>query len=134
MSLDYRTANVKDKANVYDKEGNLTGLAQTIIFACMFVEIGEITEENAEEFFKRISIYELAFDALRQKNGEPIFVTLKEVKAMIGLKTNIADKSFAQFKRGVGDAMMRRLLEKWERAKASTIVKEEVFGSGPKEA
>jgi len=129
MSLDYRTAGITDKTNVYDKEGNLTGVAQTIIFACLFVELSEITEENAEEFHKRISLYEFATDPLRQKSYEPVFVTLDEVKTMIGLRTNVPEKTFAQFKRGLADKLIDRVMRKWERAKADAKL-----GSGPKGA
>ena len=63
-----------------------TGLADTLIWACMFVGISEITDKNAKQFYWRLRLLEVTTGSLR---GEERFVSLEEVKTMIGLKTNV---------------------------------------------
>lgn len=56
-------------------------VTQGIIFTCMAVGIGHITDENADEFFARSVIW----DTL---HGQKPF-TIEEVRDHIGLRTNV---------------------------------------------
>ncbi len=84
-------------------ENGMTGLAETLIFATMFVGINHITEKSADEFFVRIKLWEAAGGALRvmgRENGggfEPCPLTLDEVRAYIGLNTNASVLTKAKF-------------------------------------
>lgn len=66
-----------------------------LVFASTLVGIGEITEANAEEFFRRISVLEGIHGAYRiRREGDqnlPHTYTLDEVRAHIGLTINVAD-------------------------------------------
>lgn len=66
-----------------------------IIWAMLAVEgskTGAITEENAEDIFKRIYIWERVVGALLQNDEGPMYITFEEVKAHIGLSTNVFPK------------------------------------------
>jgi hypothetical protein len=66
-----------------------------LVFASTLVGIGEITEANVDEFFRRISVLEGIHGAYRiRREGDqnlPHPYTLDEVRAHIGLKINVAD-------------------------------------------
>jgi hypothetical protein len=66
-----------------------------LVFASTVVGLGEITEENVDEFYRRISVLEGIHGAYRiRREGEqnlPHTYTLDEIRAHIGLKINVAD-------------------------------------------
>ncbi len=61
----------------------------TLIFATMSVDMGSITEKNADEFYRRLTVVERD-GAFRRSEDGPVPFTLDEVKAHIGLTTNVA--------------------------------------------
>ena len=66
-----------------------------IIFAAMVVRLGEITEANVEEWYRRLSTLESIHGAYRiRREGDinvPYTYTLDEVRAHIGLRVNVSD-------------------------------------------
>lgn len=97
MSLDFNLSKIKDwKTTCYfdhgTDESRLKGVTETLIWAALFIGIGEITETNAEEFFIRVRIYEKVTGALRRKGDEPVFVSYQDVLDHIGLTTNVFPK------------------------------------------
>lgn len=120
MSLDFDTKKIAKLADgsdpVRDKDGNLTGLCQTMVFMTMFVELGEITSSNVKEFYKRCFFYETECGAMRQTaDGEYVYITEDEVRSFIGLKTNVVNKSWAQFRTALSKRVIQRLEEALER-------------------
>lgn len=65
---------------------------ESLIFATMAVDMGEITEKNYEEFFKR---YVMFCDA----TGQTRYLTLADVKSAIGLHTNVSTSTPAAYKK-----------------------------------
>jgi len=117
MSLDFNTSKIKPKVDGSDpvrtKDGDLTGLAQTVIFMSMFVDLGEITPKTADAFFGRANLYEHALGAMRKnKDGSDLFLTLEEVRSMIGLTTNVANKTEKAFRTKLGTLVVERLERK----------------------
>ena len=55
-----------------------------LIWASMLVGLPEITEANAERWFKRLATVEAHNGAYRTREGEDVFFTLDEVKAHVG--------------------------------------------------
>lgn len=68
-----------------------------LIFASMNVGMRQITEANWEEFYTRLSTVEQVFGAFRQNEEGPAYFTPEDVKAHIGLSTNVGDESKAKF-------------------------------------
>ena len=66
-----------------------------LIFAAMVVRLGEITEANVEEWYRRLSTLESIHGAYRiGRQGDlnvPYTYTLEEVRAHIGLRVNVSD-------------------------------------------
>lgn len=88
MALHYDLTDVKD---AFDAEGNIKPLTNSMIWATLYVNMREITEENAEEFFVRL---QLCFRLTKSGNSD---ITLEDVKNHIGLKTNVPEKTWNEF-------------------------------------
>ena len=82
----------------------LNPTTQTLIWACLSVDMKEITSNNAEEFYTR-------YVMLSKAGGERVRLTMEDVKAHVGLWTNVNTKTRAQFNRKVG-SMMRDQAER----------------------
>ena len=79
-----------------------------LIFASMSVAMGSITDKNAKEFFTRLSMLETAFGAFRRdEEGKATPFTFNEVKAHIGLRTNVSEEANAAFSKRLASNMRR---------------------------
>lgn len=143
MSLDWYVDEIKDYKTVCwidngetDAEGeklyNLNPVTDALIWATMAVGMLRITEDNYEEFFTRLHMYEKGVQPfLRQwpKTDEeklehgraprPLPITLADVRQHIGLSTNASQFSQARFHKEL-IARMRRQAEstvRYERRK-----------------
>jgi hypothetical protein len=81
-----------------------------LIWASMLVGLPTITEKNAERWHKRLATVEAHNGAYRSRDGEDVFFTLDEVKAHIGLSTNVSTET---------DAAFRAKIKRWEAEKAA---------------
>jgi len=93
MSLDFDTSKIANREEVttspFDKN-KWHPVTNALIWATMAVEMGEITEANAEEFARRLSLWQTVNGAwLEYNDGEAVYLTLEDVKLHIGLKTNV---------------------------------------------
>ena len=88
----------------------LSATTQTLIFATMSVGIGHITEKNAEEFYTRLAMLERVDGAMRRRGGEPMCFTRDEVRAHIGLRTNVfPEESKATFHAKIARALREKI-------------------------
>jgi len=72
--------------------------AEALGFYMMFTELGwELTEKNAEDFYVRCMLHYKLFGAIWHYPEEEFVVTPEIVKNYIGLKANVAPKTFSQF-------------------------------------
>jgi hypothetical protein len=66
---------------------------ESLIFATMFVDMGEITEANHQEFYKRYVQFNMAC-------GYPdLYLTAQDIKDAIGLNTNVSTTTPAAWKK-----------------------------------
>ena len=63
-----------------------------LIFSTMAVDMGEITEKNYEEFFKRYAMFCAAIEQERS-------LKLEDVRKGIGLRTNVSTTTPAAYKK-----------------------------------
>lgn len=80
-----------------------------LIWASMLVGLPTITEANAEKWHKRLATVEAHNGAYRSRDGEDVFFTLDEVRAHVGLSTNVSTET---------DAAFRAKVKRWEREAA----------------
>ncbi|RPH69119.1 hypothetical protein EHM76_07310 [bacterium] len=72
----------------------------SLIYATMAVGLGEITEENCEQFYGRLAVYEKLFGAFMyrpQGHEGPEALTAEEVIQHIGLRTNVGPETDAKW-------------------------------------
>lgn len=70
------------------------------IWGCMMVDLGQITEKNAVEWQKRYALYDRLYGPFYYADKErttSLVPTLEQVKARIGLTTNVTNRTTAQF-------------------------------------
>ena len=95
MSLNWDITNCNNWEELKsDKEW---GITNTLIWATMSVDMGDITESNYVEFYSRIKALEAVFGALANGSDGDYFITIQDVKKRIGLATNVTDKTTHQF-------------------------------------
>lgn len=96
---------------------------ERIIFASMVTGLGkdwQITEASAAETFDRLSAYEHATDSpvrtIENPDGPNYperartvdhWLTFEDIKARIGLRTNVSPVTRAKFERKLGEILMR---------------------------
>ena len=120
MSLNWNVSNIADSEAVcfhhYTEDGNparrLSQSTELLIFTTMVVGFGRITENNYQEFYKRVALFERLRGAVRVKKGDSgKFVddpyTLEDIRQHIGLTTNVSEEKPA--------AWRKRIIESWER-------------------
>jgi len=112
MSLDWNLTKIQDyQSACWVGEGEdkrLNPVTEALIFSCILVGIGEITKQNAQEWYVRVHACEHASGAvLRTVEGGARFITPADVQAHIGLSTNVFPK--------VTDAVFAKNL--WRNAK-----------------
>jgi len=108
MALNWDITKVYRHKNLYRKETIMNEAVfklkepfNTIIILTITVGINNITEENHLQFYNRVNLIEKLYGPLFYKSTskKPVakYVTVEDVKRMIGLKTNAANISKAKF-------------------------------------
>ncbi len=77
-----------------DKEWN--PVTNALIWATMYVGLGAITEKNVDTFVKRLLAVQAAGALLRGGEKE-VYVTERDVRNHIGMRTNVTDEKAATF-------------------------------------
>ena len=103
MSLNYNLGKIKDFKDLSDKNGPLA-LTKKIIFATMFVDIGNITKENFREFHKRYALFNAALD-------QEVDFTVEDVERHIGLSCNVSTRTFTQYLKRIKETSLRKIKE-----------------------
>jgi hypothetical protein len=97
---------VKDKTCIR----RLNPVTSDLIWATIHVKMGDITEENYGEFYTRYSYWSALFGPTLQKWDSlekkwiPRVVTVEEIKAHVGLSTNVTEESWMSFLLHMGEA------------------------------
>lgn len=81
-----------------------------MVFACLFIDMQEISDKTYQEFYARVSLWEEALGKIRGEKYGPL--TLEEVKRYIGLRTNVLTKSRKDFEKRFGNVAMAQRMAK----------------------
>lgn len=95
----------------------LKALTAAIIQATMVLDMGHITSENVEKFFKRLRLFETLHGKLIRFHDGSRFITLDEVRKHIGLRTNVPPSPNGKWR--------KRMIENFERELMARIEREE---------
>jgi hypothetical protein len=107
MSLSWNLEKIRDWKEISEND-NEWAVTETLIWDCMAVEIGTITEKNAAEFYARVRLLEQLYGCSLGYVGEdgkrvdrPI--TPEDVERRIGLSTNVGSaKARSTFYKKIG--------------------------------
>ena len=111
MALTYDFTKVED-FDALREDDNERVINDMIVWATVFVDMGEITKDNYLEFAKRVHMWEKANGALSYRDGESYYLTPEDVRKRIGLRTNVSKKTPAQYRTKIGKALEREA-EAW---------------------
>jgi hypothetical protein len=119
MALNFDISKI-DPAVKHGRNGDpkaISLVTETIIFATMNTGIGEITEDNAAEFYARASLWESVFGAARGNDKGEILITPQEVRDHIGLTTNVFPReSDTKWRKRVMEYALSERTRKYTRA------------------
>jgi hypothetical protein len=102
MALSWELSDVENYKELcfVEKEGKrkMSYMTETLLYMTMFIGMGEISKKNWQEFYLRTHMHEQAFGAFfRGDNGASLYITPKDIKDHIGLKTNASSMTKAAF-------------------------------------
>lgn len=103
MSLNWNLKEIKNNEEVCwrtDEVGDeyMNRVTDTLIWCTIFVSLGEITEQNAPQFYARVHFLErmqggpFLHDPGEDGEPEDRYITLADVEKHIGLSTNVFDR------------------------------------------
>lgn len=106
MSLNWNASKTDYFADGELLDPNDKVVLNAIIFMTIPVGLGEITKENAGEFYARTFMVERVHGASCHNGGEPYYLTERDIHRAIGLGTNVfPNKTRLQFLRQFGREM-----------------------------
>ena len=112
MSLNWNISEIKDSDALCWREVNgetqLAPTTECMIWATMIVDIGEITEKNAMRFAERLYQWETIVGTI-SSDGERL--TFADVKAHIGLRTNVITTSDAKWRKRISSKLEEKARE-----------------------
>lgn len=108
MALKYELLDIKDYETVCFAGDKLNPITNTLIFYMMIIDLPAITEANVAEAYARIAMYERLTSHMTSNAPN---MTLADVVAHIGLKTNTSNASRAEWLKRVKDWVKRDLDE-----------------------
>lgn len=97
-----------------EKNGDWNSTTFALAFALMAVGIPRISEDNVDEVFIRVNLFENATHAMRSTGDGPIYFTYKEVFQHIGFSTNVSTMTFSQFSKQLVRMLRRDAEERTE--------------------
>jgi len=97
MSLNFKLSNIENWQELLNSDGTVSPKTEAVIFLTMFVGIGDITPKTAEEFACRTHLFEIIGGPVLIGPDGPIYTTLADIQRHIGLHTNAAPLTRAQF-------------------------------------
>lgn len=108
MALHWDVSKVLDRLEKYPPtEDSMNGVTYALIMLTMPMGMGQITEQNAAEFYARVHFYEkLAGPMLRDGQGNDVYITAANVRDHVGLSTNVGLESRAAWLKRMGPRFM----------------------------
>jgi len=103
MALHFDFTKVKNNETVcLTPEGEIRVVTDALIWLTMALDLRGITSKNVEDFIVRLRLYEMV--------AGPTNITAAQVRAHVGLSTNVSDTTDAQFVKKLSKLMRERAL------------------------
>lgn len=91
-------------------------ITQSLVFACIPIGLGRITEANVDEFFTRLKMVEAVYGCIVIRDGEEYPISYADVRRRIGLSVNVSDETKAKFLTNLGRTMRAKAEKSVERS------------------
>jgi hypothetical protein len=111
MSLDWSVRDVANHKEIMD--GPEWVATEMLIFVTIPIGVNRITEDNAEEVFRRVAIWEEVAGAMRFRGDEKVMFTPEEINRRIGLSTNASTRTKADFRKLCWKQLEERAYGRW---------------------
>tara|TARA_Y100001938_G_scaffold120394_1_gene167155 strand:- start:62 stop:439 length:378 start_codon:yes stop_codon:yes gene_type:complete len=115
MALTYDLSEVPESIRLVEEDGKtvMAPVSHALIFLTMSVGMGEITEKNWPKFWARVDAEQKLHGARLNQKGEdgewkPQFITPRDVRDHIGLRTNVGRMSDAAWRKCLTENFLRR--------------------------
>ena len=126
LTIDYSGVVDNDFCVIPEDERDRSGrwmnpVTQALGFASMFIGIGEITQENAPEFYARLRAYELISGTMLQGPEGDRPLTPDDVRRHVGLKMNVSKESEATFRKRLWEVAKDRAAYMWRASEPASV-------------
>lgn len=101
MSLNFHFGNVSDYKELHTDERQWS-ITEHLIWHCVAVQMGSITEKNWKQFAMRYFAYHRV-----NNTPEKGRVSVADIKRRIGLVTNVTSKTDTQFKKFLAEELLK---------------------------
>lgn len=89
----------------------LKPVTEALIWAALYIDIGEITGDNMDSVHARIHAYESIFGSFLTSDGEPRYISMLDLVCHEGLSTNVTTKTDKEWFGTRLPEMMKTLVE-----------------------
>lgn len=114
MSLNWNMENV-DKLEDLHSDDNEWAISESIIWATMMVDLGEITEDNIDEWAYRLALLQAVWGANMSASGNPFYLTKEHIERRVGLSVNVGNMTRNQWlKKLLKDDNVRNISKRHE--------------------
>jgi hypothetical protein len=104
MSLTFDLTRIKNSEEIVDSP-----ITEAVIWATTATGINEITEQNYEDFYKRVNAGERVFGTFLTHEGKPVFLKLEDIQRLVGLQTNASPKRLRDFIYELGNRIYNKI-------------------------
>lgn len=103
MSLDFNLSKIPKELKTDPlKPSEMHPVLYWLIWATIPMGIGSITEKNHLKVFERLTVWQrMVGPAISFHKGDKVYITLADIRAYIGLSTNVSTETDAVFYRKV---------------------------------
>jgi len=107
MSLNWDVRNVKEEV-VWNEHGKMNPRPYVLIWSTLVIQLSSITEKNVDEFYRRLNLWQYnVAHLLVDDEGKPDYLTIQDVRDMIGLKVNVIGITRLAWDRYFKDVLFR---------------------------
>jgi hypothetical protein len=125
MALNWDMTKVDDVEELHSSDYEWA-ITESVVLSTMMFDLGSISENNLDEWYFRIAIYQNLHGALMRVDGKPFYITAENIDRRIGLKVNVTDMARTKWLKKITDSSsIKDILASQVRSNNSIIEKKE---------
>lgn len=113
MSLNWNFSRIDNHESVcFEADGTMRTQTYMLVMATMALDIGDITTKNADEFWRRLNLWQHSIEHFMSTKEGPVYFTKGDVYQHVGLRTNVSNVSATQWNRRFKDKLFQHAVER----------------------